>query len=306
MKLEQIEHVVEIAKCKSISQAAYRLFLSQPTLSLSIKCLEDEIGNTIFVRNSKGVSLTAFGKEFVSYAEAIQLQVNQLNGLSRQKRPVLDLRISIANIGFRFVADACAQLYRLHENSGIEINLYDTIGYDTIDNISANLYEIGLMRIWSCYKKVVCKQMQMKSVQFFPLTQVPVSIVIGRGNPLYSSDIQVVSTKQLQKFPLMMYSHMDAGPYSSVIKELHLPSAHNRILVSSRASNYEMLDKTPAFYVTATPRAAYQHTDYYPFARSLLLENCNLNAEIGWIKNESYNPTPLANEFIRILNSYFY
>ena len=66
MKLEQIEQVVEIAKQNSISQAASNLFISQPSLSLSIQHLENELGEAIFLRTNKGVRLTPFGKDFVS------------------------------------------------------------------------------------------------------------------------------------------------------------------------------------------------------------------------------------------------
>ena len=44
MKLSQIEQILEVARVGSISQAAENLYESQPTLSLSIKRLEEEIG----------------------------------------------------------------------------------------------------------------------------------------------------------------------------------------------------------------------------------------------------------------------
>lgn len=62
MKLEQIEQVVEIARQKSISQAAGNLFISQPSLSLSIQHLEEELGEPLFIRSNKGVRLTPLGR----------------------------------------------------------------------------------------------------------------------------------------------------------------------------------------------------------------------------------------------------
>ena len=305
MKLEQIEQVVEIARRRSISQAAINLFISQPSLSLSIQRLEEELGETIFVRTNKGVRLTPFGKEFVSYAEAILEQTRQLADLSRRVSHRSGAKLAVVSGGYRFVTDACAKLYQEHRGSGIEITIGDTIGYDIIDLLSDNLYELGITRIWKFQSSIVRKQMRQKNVQFFPLAQVPLSIVVGRGSPLFEAESDVVRREDLADFPLLSYSYLCKGPFSGVLREADLPPAKDRILVTSRATYFEALDKTPAYYVSATPVPAYQYTDYYPNARSLRLADCDITAEIGWLKNENYHLSPLANEFIRILSSYF-
>lgn len=305
MKLEQIEQVVEIAKQNSISQAASNLFISQPSLSLSIQHLEDELGEALFVRSNKGVRLTTFGKEFVSYAEAILTQTQQLTNLSRQRAHRYGAKLSVASTGYRFVTDVCAKLYQEHKGSRIEIILNDAVGYDAIDLISNNLYEIGVARFWSFQSVAMKKQMRQKNVQFFPLAQVPLTIVVGRGSPLFDSESDKVCREDLANFPLVTYSHSFKGPYSGVLREAGFPPPRDRIIVSSRAANFEILDKTPAYYVSATPVPAYRHADYYPNARSLRLVDCDITAEIGWLKNESYHLSPLANQFIRILTSYF-
>lgn len=305
MKLEQIEQVVEIAKRKSISQAASSLFISQPSLSLSIQHLEDELGENLFVRTNKGVRLTPFGKEFVSYAEAILAQTQQLTNLSSQASRRNTPKLSVASGGYRFVTDACAKLYQQHKDSGIEISIGDTVGYDIIDLISDNLYEIGVSRIWKFQSSIVRKQMRQKNVQFFPLTQVPLSIVVGRGSPLFHSESDVIRREDLANLPLVSYAASVKGPFSGVLREAGLPASRDHILVTSRATYFEILDKTPAYYVTATPMPAYRYTDYYSNVRSLCLADCDITAEIGWVKSESKHLSSLANELIRILSSYF-
>ena len=49
----------EVAKAGNISKAAKALFISQPAISKSIVKLEEQLGVRLFVRNSRGVSLTA-------------------------------------------------------------------------------------------------------------------------------------------------------------------------------------------------------------------------------------------------------
>lgn len=54
------------AAAGSMSKAAQQLFISQPNLSMSLKNLEEELGEAIFLRSGKGVTLTDFGHELRS------------------------------------------------------------------------------------------------------------------------------------------------------------------------------------------------------------------------------------------------
>ena len=58
MNLKQLEAFVEVAQSGSFSQAAKKLFLTQPTISAHIASLEKELGTRVFVRNTKEVSLS--------------------------------------------------------------------------------------------------------------------------------------------------------------------------------------------------------------------------------------------------------
>ena len=61
MTLSQLKYVVEVVSCGTISKAAEKLYLAQPSLTAAIKDLEAELGITIFKRTNKGVVLTATG-----------------------------------------------------------------------------------------------------------------------------------------------------------------------------------------------------------------------------------------------------
>ena len=68
MTLQQLRYAVAIAEHKSINKAASDLFVSQPSLSNSMKDLENEIHTTIFVRSNKGIVITPEGEEVLGYA----------------------------------------------------------------------------------------------------------------------------------------------------------------------------------------------------------------------------------------------
>lgn len=54
------------------------MFISQPSLSAALKELESEFGIELFYRTAKGISLTADGTEFLSYARQIIEQTQLL------------------------------------------------------------------------------------------------------------------------------------------------------------------------------------------------------------------------------------
>lgn len=68
MYLNQVEAFVNVVKYKSFSQAARKLYLSQPTISAHIKSLESELGVQLLVRTTKDVILSDAGKIFYEYA----------------------------------------------------------------------------------------------------------------------------------------------------------------------------------------------------------------------------------------------
>lgn len=71
MNLKQLEVFVRVAETKSFSETARQLFLTQPTVSAHIASLERELKTCLLIRSTKGVALSADGKELYAYAEQI-------------------------------------------------------------------------------------------------------------------------------------------------------------------------------------------------------------------------------------------
>src|SRR5919112_4377932 len=64
----QLECFIAVARLGNLSRAAEEMFLTQPTLTARIKALEEDLGDQLFVRTSRGMRLTEAGREFVGYA----------------------------------------------------------------------------------------------------------------------------------------------------------------------------------------------------------------------------------------------
>ena len=78
MTLQQLKYALTIADCGSMNEAAKTLFLSQPSLSETIRELETEIGFDLFVRSNRGILVTPEGEEFLGYARQVTEQFTLL------------------------------------------------------------------------------------------------------------------------------------------------------------------------------------------------------------------------------------
>lgn len=92
MTLQQLKYMIEVVNCGSINEAAKRLYITQPSLSSAVKELEAEIGVELFIRTSKGITLSVDGAEFLGYAR----QVVEQAGLLEQRYLNKNLPVSFA------------------------------------------------------------------------------------------------------------------------------------------------------------------------------------------------------------------
>ena len=76
MNIQQLRYVVAIANSGTFREAAEKMYVSQPSLSISIKDLETELGFQIFSRTSSGTFLTQKGMDF--YEKAQNLKSNDV------------------------------------------------------------------------------------------------------------------------------------------------------------------------------------------------------------------------------------
>lgn len=78
MEMKQFTYVKMVAECGSITQAAKRLFISQPSLSNYISRIEDELGVMLFERSSSPLVLTYAGEQYLMHADAILLEMDNM------------------------------------------------------------------------------------------------------------------------------------------------------------------------------------------------------------------------------------
>ncbi|WED42245.1 LysR substrate-binding domain-containing protein [Legionella cardiaca] len=84
MNLRDLHYFVVLADVMHFGEAARRCHISQPTLSMQIKKLEDELGILLFERNNKQIMLTDGGRALLGRAQQILAQVREMKEVARQ------------------------------------------------------------------------------------------------------------------------------------------------------------------------------------------------------------------------------
>ena len=83
MTLTELKYVVALAQERHFGRAAQKCFVTQPTLSLALAKLEDELGMKLFERNKSEVLVTSRGEAIVEQARRVLDEVGKIQGLAR-------------------------------------------------------------------------------------------------------------------------------------------------------------------------------------------------------------------------------
>jgi LysR family hydrogen peroxide-inducible transcriptional activator len=89
MTLTELKYIVAVAREKHFGHAAEACFVAQPTLSVAIKKLEDELGVVIFERGGTEISMTPLGTQIVAQAERVLEQTAAIKEIAKQNKDPL-------------------------------------------------------------------------------------------------------------------------------------------------------------------------------------------------------------------------
>ena len=84
MTLTELRYIVAVARERHFGRAAEACFVSQPTLSVAIKKLEEELDLKIFERGSNEVSMTALGEAIVRQAQQVIEQAQGIREIAKR------------------------------------------------------------------------------------------------------------------------------------------------------------------------------------------------------------------------------
>ncbi|MGN1411949.1 MAG: LysR family transcriptional regulator [Oscillospiraceae bacterium] len=238
MYLQQLQYVVEVANCKSITEASKKLFISQPGLSSAIHDLENELGIEIFKRAYKGITVTNDGIEFLSYARQVVEQTNLLE--YRYKNKLCPKKIcSISTQHYSFSVTAFSNLIKKFDNPDYEFTLKETRTYEIIKDVADFRSEIGILYINDFNKNIIKKLINENELEFYPLFTAEPHIFISSKHPL--ADKSMVDLQDLEEYPFLCF---EQGTHNAFFFSEEILSTIPRkkvIHVSDRATLFNLL-----------------------------------------------------------------
>lgn len=89
MTLTDLRYIVALARERHFGRAAEKCFVSQPTLSVAVKKLEEELGIAIFERGAGEIRLTAIGEQIVGQAERVMAEAARVKEIAQQGKDPL-------------------------------------------------------------------------------------------------------------------------------------------------------------------------------------------------------------------------
>ncbi|MDO5011404.1 MAG: LysR family transcriptional regulator, partial [Intestinibacter bartlettii] len=168
MTLQQLKYVLAVADKGSINEAAKSLFISQPSLSNSIKELEQELHITIFVRTNRGMTLTNDGYEFIGYARQVIQQYEMLEEKYIEDKYAKQ-HFSVSTQHYGFAANAFISLVQQYGGDKYEFTLRETKTFEIIDDVKNLRSEIGIIYLSNYNKSVLQKLIRESNLKFVSL-----------------------------------------------------------------------------------------------------------------------------------------
>ncbi len=98
MTLQQLEYIVALSKTKHFVHAAEMCGVTQPTLSMMIQKLEDELDVKVFDRSRHPIEITAIGQKIIDQAQVVLCQLNKINEIVNVEKGNLSGNINLAII----------------------------------------------------------------------------------------------------------------------------------------------------------------------------------------------------------------
>ena len=170
MNINQIKYVLTIAGCSSMREAATKLFVSQPALSLSVRELEEELGILIFERNNKGILLTDEGREFITYAKKAvgQYEILEDRYLAGDHGKE---RFSVSTQHFHFPIRVFTDVIKQNYPDRFLFSIHETKTKEVLEDVRTLKSEVGVVSFSGANKDVMKKLFREYQLEFVPLMQ---------------------------------------------------------------------------------------------------------------------------------------
>ncbi len=296
MTLTQLRYFVRMVECGSLTRAAEQLFVSQPSLSAALRDLESEFSLTLFYRNSKGLTLTPQGLEFLAYAQQVLEQADLLEHRYKGQSKVRQL-MSVSTQHYFFAVNAFVRLLKGVDSEEYEITLRETRTHEIIEDVANFRSEIGIIYLSGFNSQVLSKILREKRIATEPLFVARPHVFMSAGHPLAGR--QELTMADLGPYPYLRYEQGTSNSFY-FSEEIDDRSFHPKVVnVSDRATLFNLAVGINGYTISTGVIAQNLNLD------NIVAVPLRLDEEIRivWLRNERIRLSAIALRYIEELRA---
>lgn len=238
MTLQQLKYVITVANTGTITEAANRLFISQPSLTNAIHELEKEMNITIFNRTNKGISISKEGEDFLGYARQVLEQAaileDKYKGGSGGKK-----QFCVSTQHYSFAVNAFVDLIKEYGQDEYDFSLRETQTYEIIEDVARMRSEIGILFLNDFNETVLGKILKSHELEFHPLFVARPHVFISRKHPLAGN--AVITNEELEQYPYLSFEQGEHNSFYFSEEIFSVVERKKNIRVRDRATLFNLL-----------------------------------------------------------------
>ncbi|MBP5180914.1 MAG: LysR family transcriptional regulator [Clostridiales bacterium] len=296
MTLKQLQYLVTIAEEGNITNAAKRLFISQPSLTASIHELESELDITVFSRSNKGIKVTSEGEEFLGYARQVLEQTTLIQERYTGKKAG-KLKFFVSSQHYSFAVEAFVELLKRSGADKYEFHMRETQTFNIIDDVAHLRSEIGILYLNKFNEEVIRKTLKDNNLSFTPLFTAKPHVFIGKNSPLAKK--KSLTLEDLKPYPRLSYEQGSHNSFYFSEEILSTVDSDKELVVLDRATLFNMLIGLNG-YTICSGVISEELNGPHIIAKKLKVDDY---MQIGYIIPNSIRPSHLTGEYIDILRS---
>ena len=238
MTLQQLKYADAVAECGSLSEAARQVFVTQPTLTESIRALEEELRVAIFTRSSRGVTVTREGEEFLASARQIlddAARIQEKYTGKAVRRP----QFAVSCQHYAFATDAFMEVVKANAAESYDFTLRETVTSEIIDDVARHRSEIGILYLSKRNETAISKILRKEELVFEELFAAKPHVFLGKGHPLAKK--KIIKPHELDAYPYLTYEQGVANALYFAEEVMPAIDRRKNIRVRDRATMTNLL-----------------------------------------------------------------
>jgi len=277
MRLSQLQYLVALERCGSISQAAQALYVSQPSISVGIRELEEELGCPLLVRSNKGITFTTEGAQILLHAKTVLDEIEAIRQIGGEKGiPAGTIRIgSTPHYCNSILLDVMMKVQKACPQISIFLEEHDS--ESVIRRVLEGSLELGMIQVCDVDEEQLLEKVQRKELAFDEMFSEALDIVVGENHPLAKQE--TVSLSDVLKYPYAAFR----GAMNKYI-ESQFPQGSQVAHINDIVSLRQFILRTDYFAVIPHRAVLYGNNIYQGNFVSLPISDIKWNSKVGIVR----------------------